>query len=347
LVYPGPKARLRNQVDLILKTLERNLRHQAQGRPFVEIDPEEIEDARKRIGFLLKMHRLTPAQAARNVAVLQCALRLDQVAPIEPRPAEVLQSLAGAVAALRGRMLGVGSEGFPSLTPRSNADTDSFHEAIKRFVRAAQAVYQCADPGEDGRLEEAPFLATDWKTNPAYLGFATRATLATIACYLFMRLTSWDGIHTCMITCVVTAMTSLHGQLHKQNLRLAGAIVGAVLGLVAVIFVLPAHQTLWMFLLVLGIGTFLAGWLVAGPLRMAYAGWQIALALNYTILYSAHMTTDLSPIWDRLMGIFVGILAMRAAFVWLAPAPAPVFLDTTQNAVSAQKKRRAIGGHSL
>ena len=49
-------------------------------------------------------------------------------------------------------------------------------------------------------------MAADWLTNPIYTSFALRATLATMGCYVFMTLSDWTEIHTCMITCVVTAL---------------------------------------------------------------------------------------------------------------------------------------------
>jgi multidrug resistance protein MdtO len=82
-------------------------------------------------------------------------------------------------------------------------------------------------------------LAADWSTNPVYTSFALRATLATMGSYVFMTLTDWTEIHTCMITCVVTALAITEERERKQTLRLVGAILGGLYGLAAVVFSFP------------------------------------------------------------------------------------------------------------
>jgi len=156
----------------------------------------------------------------------------------------------------------------------------------------------------------------DWRSNPAYSGFALRATLATMGCYLFMTLADWNGIHTCLITCAVTALAGAESQIHKQNLRMAGALIGGLLGMGCVIFLIPRMDSLAAYLGILAAGTALAAWVSLGSERISYAGWQIGLAFYMTVLQDPHPTTKLDIIRDRWAGIFIGILAMRAAFVW-------------------------------
>ncbi|MDE0887628.1 MAG: hypothetical protein OSB70_19070, partial [Myxococcota bacterium] len=45
-----------------------------------------------------------------------------------------------------------------------------------------------------------------------------------------------------------------------------------------------------------------------------YAGWQIALAFFMTVLQGPHPATSLDVIWERWVGIAIGILAMQFAF---------------------------------
>jgi multidrug resistance protein MdtO len=169
------------------------------------------------------------------------------------------------------------------------------------------------------KVPPSSFLSADWRRNPAHIDFAIRATLATMGCYFFMRLTAWDGIHTCMITCVVTALSSIDAQMRKQNLRIGGAVLGGLLGLGAVIFLIPNTQSLLGLLFILTGATALAAWISLGGERIAYAGWQVALAFYMTVLQAPHPSTKLDSIRDRWVGILLGILAMRAAFIWFAP----------------------------
>lgn len=236
----------------------------------------------------------------------------------------------------RGQTLGAGS----AEAGLGGLDAGDLGE---RFRNVAEGLVTGEPPGVDGKLTPEPVMAPDWKTNPVYISFALRATAGTMATYVFMSLTAWNGIHTCMVTCVVTALSLRHAQIRKQNLRLAGAVLGALAGVGALLFILSQHQSLLTLLLILGPLTYLAAWVCTGPLRIGYAGWQVALAVYYVLLADPHITIKLEPIRDRWIGIFVGILAMRAAFVWLAPSrPAPL-TPPAQAAVSRVRGKIPVG----
>ncbi len=137
-----------------------------------------------------------------------------------------------------------------------------------------------------------------------------------MGCYVFMSLVDWTQIHTCMITCVVTALAVAEERERKQTLRLVGVVLGGVYGLLAVVLFIPRFDSLVGLLLVLGLGTALAAWVSTGAKRNAYAGWQMGLAIFITILQDPHPSTKLDVIWDRFVGIVVGVIAMRLAFAW-------------------------------
>ena len=54
-----------------------------------------------------------------------------------------------------------------------------------------------------------------------------------------------------------------------------------------------------------------------GSREILLCRWQIALAFSMTVLQEPHATTQLDVIRDRMVGIFLGIIAMRFAFVSL------------------------------
>ena len=178
---------------------------------------------------------------------------------------------------------------------------------------SAKALHELQQPGG--------FIAKDWWTNPAHGAFARRATAATMGCYLFLSLADWDGIHTCMITCVVTGLSGTGAQMHKQRLRFLGALLGGAVGIGAALWVVPQLTNVGGFLLLLAVGSFLAAWVSLGSERISYAGWQFALAFFMVLLQEPHPVTSLDTIRDRWVGIFVGIFAMRLAFVWISPWP--------------------------
>jgi multidrug resistance protein MdtO len=149
--------------------------------------------------------------------------------------------------------------------------------------------------------------------------FATRATAATMGCYIFASLTDWSGIHASMITCAVTALSTIDSQIFKQRLRIFGAAFGGVLGVLSVVFLIPNMNNLTGVLIIIAVGTAISAWVTMGRQKFSYFGLQIALALAFsmTVLQEPHATSKLDDIRDRMVGIFLGIIAMRFAFVSL------------------------------
>ena len=147
--------------------------------------------------------------------------------------------------------------------------------------------------------------------------FANRATAATIGCYLFASLTDWSGIDTSMITCAVTALSTIDSQIFKQRLRIFGAAFGGALGVLSVVFLIPNMNNLTGVLIIIAVGTAISAWVTMGRQKFSYFGLQIAVAFSMTVLQEPHATTHLDVIRDRMVGIFLGIIAMRFAFVSL------------------------------
>jgi multidrug resistance protein MdtO len=316
-----PRQTLQRQVWGMFRQVENAMRERAAGGQPVPWDPEESRDTIARASLLAKARLLSPNQAGRCAELVRCLERLEsraeQLGPAAC-PASWWQALAGALAALQHRLQKDPS--YPPSIPWPDPPPDALlAEALQELRASVERMTAGQPPGPDGALESLALLVPDWKTNPAYRSFALRATAATMGTYFFLSLTHWNGIHTCMITCVVTALTSTDGQIRKQNLRMVGAIIGALIGVGALLFFLPRHDSLAGLVGVLAVTSFVSAWVAVGPLRVYYAGYQMALAIYYVLLADPHISTRLEPIRDRLIGIFVGILAMRIAFVWLAP----------------------------
>ena len=102
--------------------------------------------------------------------------------------------------------------------------------------------------------------------------FATRATAATMGCYLFASLTDWSGIHTSMITCAVTALSTIDSQIFKQRLRIFGAAFGGALGVLSVVFLIPNLNNLTGVLIIIAVGTAISAWVTMGREKFSYVG---------------------------------------------------------------------------
>lgn len=314
---------LRRQFRELLVAVEQMYLCRAYGRssPFRPLSFEEEETA-DRIEKLGMAGVLSDAQAQNNQTLLRAAFQTLRAMGGDAMECPATLSFAAWTRRLRRKIL-LGSdacslEPWPDLSGLETA----LQEACKSLLNAARNMYSPAAQRQDSRASTgAPqkgssLLLPDWRTNPAYASFAWRAALATMGCYLFMTLTDWNGIHTCLITCAVTALAGAEAQIHKQNLRITGAFIGGLLGMGAVIFLIPRMDSLTAYLCILAAGTAFAAWVSLGSERISYAGWQIGLAFYMTVLQDPHPTTKLDIIRDRWAGIFIGILAMRAAFVW-------------------------------
>lgn len=321
---PSGVELLRRQMREILAKVEKFWVARAFGRsPEVQRIPFEQEELTGRIEKLGATGALRPEQAENCRCLFRqgCLVLTSSSEAIacSEKNRQAYFGMAAWTRWLRRRVLlgeEVGEyEHWPNLESLRGADQELAANclAVGRQVLAPEAANQ--------PLVRSGFLRPDWRTNPLYVNFALKATLATMGCYCAMMLLNWNGIHTCLITCVVTALADAEAQNHKQFLRITGAVIGGVLGIGAVVFLIPLFDSFSAYLLILAAGTSLAAWVSLGSERIAYAGWQIGLAFYMTLLQDPHPTTKLDIIRDRWVGIFVGILAMKIAFVWFSSSP--------------------------
>lgn len=311
---PSGLGLLRGGMRRILIETEAVCLQAARGRKFAAATfGRDREDMASRIRMLAATRGIGASQAARCLDVLEgCAEVLAAAADRGPSltPKEKLRWLAAASWLRRLRMRVLRGGELPSPPAQS--------PVIEADGRLAQLAVKLGQPEEVTMPKQPSLVPADWLSNPAYASFATRASLATMTCYVFMTLVDWGDIHTCMITCVVTALAVAGERSLKQQLRIGGAVVGGVLGIGAVVFLIPRFASFAALLFLLAGGTMLAAWVSLGGKRIAYAGWQMALAFYMTILQEPHPVTKLDAIWDRWVGIVIGIAAMRAAFAFPA-----------------------------
>ena len=164
-----------------------------------------------------------------------------------------------------------------------------------------------------------PLLAADTFTNPAYVQFAIKVTLAAMACYIIYSALDWPGIHTAFITCCIISLESTGATLHKGALRLAGCAVGGLLGFLSIMYLVPHMESIVSLVFLIAAVSALAGWVAAGSERIAYGGLQIALAFYMCVLQSFEPDTDFTGIRDRLVGIVLGITVITLVYRYLWP----------------------------
>lgn len=173
--------------------------------------------------------------------------------------------------------------------------------------------------GGDAARSPRRLLAVDAFSNPEYVRFALKVTLAVMFCYLAMRLADWPGIGTCVVTAFFVALGTTGETLHKAMLRIVGCLIGAALGLGAILFVTPHMTNIGELLLLLAPVTLLAAWVGCGTERTAYAGWQIGLAFYLVVLHGFAPTMDLYTARDRTIGILFGNIVIFVIFTTVWP----------------------------
>jgi len=189
----------------------------------------------------------------------------------------------------------------------------SIYETLAEILGTASAKEDAA-AGSSGRL-----LAADAFSNPEYVHFALKVTLAVMICYFVMSMTDWSGIHTCIITAFFVALGTVGETLHKAALRFVGCLIGAGLGLGAILLLMPRMTDLGDLFLLLTPVTFLAAWVGYGSERISYAGWQIGLAFYLVVLQGYGPTISMYTARDRTIGILFGNIVVFAIFTTIWP----------------------------
>src|SRR5215831_9314871 len=213
----------------------------------------------------------------------------------------------------------------PSIEPVAITATGAARplaDAISGTLRGIGETLARMAPGQETHdAAGAPhrLLAADAFSNPEYVRFALKVTLAVMVCYFVMSMTNWPGIHTCVITAFFVALGTVGDTLHKATLRFVGCLIGAGLGLGAILLLMPLMTDLGDLLLLLAPVTLLAAWVGYGSERISYAGWQIGLAFYLVVLQGYGPTISMYTARDRTIGILFGNIVVFAIFATIWP----------------------------
>ena len=281
-----------------------------------------------RLRMTLQRQGLDPTKRAQRSALISLAGRLiGLAADLErtlPQPGDDdairLRALSARLGAIRRelRESGVISASPPALERQPSSSFPVLQE-MERTVALITEVFQGeivdgSQKAPGGGWWRALFLPDAFQ-NPEYLRFAFAGCLAASACYVLYNALDWPGIFPAVLTCIVTAQSTIGNSLQAQFLRLAGFVFGGlVLGISAQILILPALDSVFGFALFFAAGTAIAAWFATSSPRLSYFGVQMALPFYFVNLQDFKIQTDLTIARDRVIGVFVGILAMGFIF---------------------------------
>jgi multidrug resistance protein MdtO len=282
-----------------------------------------------RLRTTLQRQGVGPTQRAQRAALISLTGRLiglaANLASTPPQPGDDdairLRALSARLGAIRTELRGLGVISASPLVlegpPSSNFPT---LQEMERIVALIPEVFQRDEivdgsqhpPGQDWWRA---LLVPDAFQNPEYLRFAFAGCLAASVCYILYNALDWPGIFPSVLTCIVTALGTVGTSLQAQLLRLAGFVVGGlVLGISAQILILPGIDSIFGFALFFAAGTAIAAWFATSSPRLSYFGVQIALAFYFVNLQDFKFETDLTVARDKVIGVFLGILAMGLIF---------------------------------
>src|SRR5262245_36803981 len=198
-----------------------------------------------------------------------------------------------------------------------------------------------AESGEGG------LFVPDAFTNPEYVRYALKGTLAVMICYTLQIAVNWPGIRTCLVTCLIVGLGTEGATIQKGTLRLAGAAVGAAMGFLAILLLIPSMESITSLTLLVAAGTAVAAWVVLGSPRISYAGVQIAFAFYVCVLQGFAPTWYFYTIRDRLIGILLGNVVITLVFEYVWPVRSRVEMWTRLgSALRAMARLATVGSHS-
>ena len=190
-------------------------------------------------------------------------------------------------------------------------------KAIKRTLSAGAAQDRCDMPA----TVKTPraFFVSDAFSNPEYVQFALKLTLAAMTCYAIERLANWPNIHTCLVTCFVVSLETTGQSTQKMVTRLTGGVIGGAFGIGVILLLMPSMTNLGDLLLVLTPVTLFSAWIKNGSPRVSYVGVQMALAYFLVLLQGFGPTLDMQTGRDRVIGILLGDVVVYLVFTTLWP----------------------------
>ena len=217
---------------------------------------------------------------------------IDPIPPVQPMSFPTLMALALTFDQLDGGLGGQAQEGtLPSKGPQPSKGPHSL------FV-------------------------PDAFTNPAYLRFAFKSTIAVMAAYSIYTLLDYPGARTAIVTCFFVALGTLGETVHKLLLRVSGAIIGGILAALCIVFVLPWLTDIGQLSILILCVSAGCAWIATSSERLSYAGLQIAFAFFLGVLNGYAPATDLAVLRDRVAGILIGNIIVTVVFTLLWPESA-------------------------
>ena len=340
MLAPGdPLTLLQRELDARLRAVEHTVRELAGGSdgtaapttPLVRF----VTAGMSRPLALLKSASLTNARARQRHEMLATAITLvDRL--VTDAGALRLVTSSTASAPSRESLLRVADgcartrqafaeyrwpEPAPGAAGTRAPDLDAATPPLADMDRTLEQLFAVARVEPPSPTAQAPgrhLLVPDATTNPEYVRFAVKGTLAALICYILFIGFDYPGIYTSVVTCLVVSLSTIGSSNQKGLLRFGGAALGGLMGLIALVYAYPNVDGLGGFWLVFATGTAVAAWINFGSPRISYGGYQTGLAFYKATLQSFGPAVSATVIRDRLIGVAFGLIVFGLVehFLW-------------------------------
>jgi multidrug resistance protein MdtO len=288
--------------------------------------------------------------------LVSSAAALELLPPALPRAdeRERLERVAEGCARMRRVLSGEPMPEHAPLSPPAQARAGTATLPVLVELEHVVSLMQQALASEDlpaelaasGSAEGSLFLP-DAFTNPEYVRYALKGTLAVMICYTLQNAVNWPGIRTCLITCLIVGLGTEGATAQKGTLRMAGALVGAAMGFLAIMLLIPSMESITSLALLVAAGTAIAAWVTVGSPRISYAGVQIAFAFYVCVIQGFAPTWYFYTIRDRLVGILLGNVVITLVFQYVWPVRASdAMWKSLSSALRAMARLATVGSHS-
>ena len=368
LIAPtNPETLLRDEIETRMRAAEDVLARRRDGRREPSTAARLAEAGITRLLMLLKSaeiaHPSLKTRHSQQSALITLVDRLvSGAALLELLPGtaphaeerERLQRLAESCAAVRhaladGRTLEPGQPGIEPLPPLRGAST--LAPVLSELEHVVDLIRQALGPEGASADAAAPprvgLFVADAFTNPEYVRYALKGTLAVMICYVLQNAVDWPGIRTCLITCMIVGLANEGATIQKGTLRVTGAVVGAALGFAAIMFLIPGMESITSLTLLVAAGSAVAAWVVLGSPRIAYAGVQIAFAFYVCVIQGFGPNWYFYTIRDRLVGILLGNTVITVVFHYVWPVQASSAMwRSLSSALRAMARLATVGSRS-
>ncbi len=259
--------------------------------------------------------------ASEHLIAATASLELRPAQPLSENDILCAKALLTELQHLRAAV----QERHPALPPLNSVEIAAPLPQLRELQFAARSFRdslireKSADIAATAKQPKKRLFVQDAFTNPSYVRFALKVTLAAMTCYLIYTGLNWPGISTAFITCCFIALENTGATMRKGWLRLVGCCLGGLFGFLAIVFLVPHMESIASLVLLIAAGSTLAGWIAAGTDRVSYAGLQAAFAFYLCIFQGFAPGTDFVTIRDRLVGIVLGITVSSIVFHYLWP----------------------------